>query len=311
MNNRHIGLIALYSTKHSIRGGVGLVFLLLSLTFGLIVAHVLLQPVEAMVKQARSEGVEITREEVVNDIKDQRMIRGAVSLVLGSSAVDQIEDEDEKKAAEEDIEKWTDYLLDDHPAVLSSILLILLWGWPFVTILGAFNIFSGDVQSRGMRFQLMRADRSSIFFGRVLGMVVSQSVVLVFLGLTIVLYMGGKLPFYGWGPLLSWGLQGCLILIILSLPYIAVSAWISARIDSPMASLIVSSLVVGGVPLIALLGGYQWAPLSNVNHLLPWGTQIYLHHHSLTHSLGAALGCLGYTAVFLFLGHRYFTRRDL
>jgi len=311
LNYRHLKLIGLYSTKYSIRGGVGLVFLLLSLIFGLTVAHSLLQPVEMMVKQGKQSGVELTREDVVSQIKDERIIRGAVSWVLGSSSVEKIEDPGQREAAEEELELWTDHLLDDHPALLSAILMILLWGWPFVTIMGAFNLFSGDTQSRGIRFHLMRADRSSIFFGRVAGMVIAHALVLLFLTLTIVLYMGAKLPFYGWGPLLTWGLQGCLVLIILSIPYIAASAWISAAIDSPMASLIVVTLLVGGIPVFALIGKNTWEPMENLNYLLPWGTQIYLQHHSLTHFLGAALGCLGYAAVFLFLGHRHFTRRDL
>lgn len=311
MNNRHVKLIGLYSTKYSIRGGVGLVFLLLSLIFGLSVAHSLLQPVELLVKEGAKRGIELTREDVVNQIKDERIIRGTVSWVLGSNAIEEIEDPEEKQAAEEELEQWTDHLLDDHPALLSAILMILLWGWPFVTIMGAFNLFSGDIQSRGIRFHLMRADRSSIFFGRVLGMVIAHALVLVFLALTIVLYMGAKLPFYGWGPLLTWGMQGCLVLIILSIPYIAASAWISSAIDSPMVSLIVITLLVGGVPIVALIGRNTWEPLENVTYLLPWGTQVYLQHHSLSHFLAATFGCLGYAAVFLFLGHRHFTRRDL
>ena len=46
MNRRHTILIAKYSARYSVRGGIGLVFLLLSLTFGLLVAHTMLQPVE-------------------------------------------------------------------------------------------------------------------------------------------------------------------------------------------------------------------------------------------------------------------------
>lgn len=311
MNYRHVKLIGLYSTKYSIRGGVGLVFLLLSLIFGLSVAHSLLQPVELLVKEGAKRSIELTREDVVNQIKDERIVRGTVGWVLGSSAIEEIEDPEEKQAAEEELEKWTDHLLDDHPALLSAILMVLLWGWPFVTIMGAFNLFSGDTQSRGIRFHLMRADRSSIFFGRVLGMVFAHALVLLFLTLTIVLYMGAKLPFYGWGPLLTWGLQGCLVLIILSIPYIAASAWVSAAIDSPMVSLIVITLLVGGIPALALIGRINWEPLENITYLLPWGTQIYLQHHSLGHFLAATLGCLGYAAVFLYLGHRHFTRRDL
>jgi ABC-type transport system involved in multi-copper enzyme maturation permease subunit len=316
LKTRHISLIGRYSTKYSIRGGVGLVFLLLSLIFGLTVANALIQPVEAMVVLEKSRGVELSPEEAATRIKDADtmtggMVRSAIGWVLGSGKVQRIEDPDQRAEAEAALETWTDHLLDDHPALLSAILMILLWGWPFVTILGAFNLFSGDIQSRGLRYHLMRADRSSIFLGRVAGMAVSQSVVLLVLVLTIVLYMGGKLPFYGWGALLTWGLQGCVMLIVLSLPYIALSAWISAAIDSPVVSLTAVSMVVGGVPLMALLGRNQWEPMENILYLLPWGTQVHLQHYSLANVLGAMAACLAYAALFLYLGHRHFTKRDL
>ena len=49
-------LIARYSARYSVRGGVGLVFLLLSLTFGLVVANALLSPVEMLMKECDTDG---------------------------------------------------------------------------------------------------------------------------------------------------------------------------------------------------------------------------------------------------------------
>ena len=39
IRGQHVALIAKYSAKYSIRGGVGLVFTLLALLFGLMVAN--------------------------------------------------------------------------------------------------------------------------------------------------------------------------------------------------------------------------------------------------------------------------------
>ena len=286
-------------------------FLLIALTFGLSVAHLLLQPAELAVRQAKAQGADVTTEDIINQIKDSQTVRDSVSWVLGSSRVDDIEDRDERVAARESYEQWTAHLLDDHPAILSAIILILLFGWPMVTAMGAFNLFSGDVQSRGLRFHLIRADRTSIFFGRVLGMCISQAVVILVIMLTIILYMGSKLPLYGWGPLFTWGLYGAAILIIVSLPYIALCSWFSAAIDSPMATLTVVSLVMGGVPMISLLGRVSWEPLEYVNYLLPWSTQIYLSHSTMGYVAASTAACLVYTGLFLWLGHRHFTKRDL
>ena len=71
-------------------------------------------------------------------------------------------------------------------------------------------------------------------------------------------------------------------------------------------------LVIGGVPLFGMIGGLMDVDGARyANYLLPWGIQNFLHHHSLPIAAAAVLGCLGYTAVFLYLGRRHFLRRDV
>lgn len=307
---RHLKLIAFYSFRYSVRGGVGLVFMLLSLTFGLMVAHFTLQSVEMAQRKIENSGSQsISTEEVVD--KMVSTARPIIKWVLGSREIDEIEDYSERQKARGVLEGWTTYLLDEHPALLSAILLILLLGWPFVVVCGAFDLLSGDVQSRGLRFQLIRADRASIYFGRVIGMVLTFILVLAILMVTISVYMGLKLPFYNWLDLIVWGFYGFAALVCISLPYIGLCSWVSSSINSPFASLTISSLIVGAVPTFALLGRNTWEPAGYVNYLLPWGFQHYLFHPDSLIVLAAILGCAGYTAVFLFLGQRHFARRDL
>ena len=88
-------------------------------------------------------------------------------------------------------------------------------------------------------------------------------------------------------------------------------SWLSAWIDSPFVSLLVASLLIGGLPLFAKLAGLKWELAGHLKFLLPWGLQNHLLHPELTHSLGTALACLGYTVVFLLLGYHRFETRDL
>ncbi|MCB9872435.1 MAG: ABC transporter permease subunit [Planctomycetes bacterium] len=311
MNARHVALIALYSSRYSVRSGIGLVFLLAALLFGLMVSHMLLQPAEKIVKKARAEGVELTTERVVERLKDSPQVRSAVDWILGSQAASEIADDQARRSAQEKVRAWTAYLLDERPALLSTILLILFWGWPFVASLGAFDLFSGDVQSRGIRYHLMRADRSSIYFGRVLGAALAQGAVLLFLVGLITTFLHFKLPFYGFGAMARWGGYGALMMILVSLPYLALCGWISGAIDSPFGSLTIITVVLGGVPLLAVFGEMRWEQLGWIRYLLPWGVQLNLFQPSPVQVAGAAAACLGYTAVFLYLGHRHFQKRDL
>lgn len=307
MNSRHTLLIARYSARYSVRGGIGLVFLLLSLTFGLLVAHFMLQPVEMIGKQMAQRGNGSNAEATAQVLQElTRPAKEAVSWLLSTKS-EGAADPDATRAAN----AWASYLLDDRPGMLSAIFLILLLGWPLVVSFGAFDLYSGDIGSRQLRYQLLRADRGSIFAGRLLGMVFTFVAVLVMLGVTVTGYIGLKLSVYAWSDLIPWSLYGTAAMLCVSLPYIALCAWISASCRSSFASLTLASLVIGGVPLFAMLGRMTHEAAGYVLYLLPWGFQTRLFHPDAAQVALAVGGCALQTLLFLWLGHRKFTTRDL
>lgn len=308
MNGRQTLLLAAYATRYSVRGGIGLVFLLLSLTFGLMVAHFMLQPVEMIAKAVheRSQGTteEETRNQVLKELSQQA--KPVVSWVLSSKSAADIASGRARGADE-----WANYLLDERPAILSAIYLILLLGWPLVVAFGAFDLYAGDIGSRQLRYQLLRADRSSIFFGRLLGTVMTFVAVLLVLGVAVTVYMGCKLSVYSWPSLLGWGAYGTVAMVVLSLPYIGLCAWFSAGCSSSFLSLTLVSLVIAGVPLLAMIARLTHEAGAYLLYVLPWGFQTRLLHHEPAQVALAAGGCLLQAALFTWLAHRTFTTRDL
>lgn len=299
---RHLRLISLYSSRYAVRGGTGVVFLLLTLACGLFVAYLIIDVAIGQQKEMLADqGYEVTEEQLLQEML--KVARPAVQWAIGSSGTTGEEDNEEKE--------WTSYLLDSQPALLSAVLLILIFTLPFVVVTGAFNQFSGDIASRGLRYQLLRTARANIFFGRFLGTSLFAICVMALLITTIVVYLGLKTDLYDWGPLLIWGLRGLAALAILCVPYVALCSWISCAIDSPLGSLVIAALVVGVVPLFALIARGQFEWLAYISYSLPWGAQNYLLHHEALYVFGAIAACLGYTVVFLFLGYRHFSRRDL
>ncbi len=313
MDTRQVSLIARYSARYSVRGGIGLVFLLLSLTFGLVVAQLTLQPVEMIVKQEQQQSKkkaamdkdELTRRVVARMVPE---IRPVVAWFL-TPAVAPGEEPDED--AVEEGKRFAAHLTEEHPMLLSAILLILLFGWPLCASFGAFDLYAGDIASRQLRYQLLRADRASIYFGRLLGVMATFSIVLAMLGATIAVYMGLKLPIYAMGDLLAWAAYGVVALLVVTLPYVALCAWVSAAVSSSFVSLTVTSAIIGGVPLLAIGGRMAWAPLRHLDMLLPWGFQTRLFHPDLGQVGIAVAGCLLQTVLFGWLGYRKFTTRDL
>jgi hypothetical protein len=303
---RQLGLITAHTLRHSMRSGSGLVFVLLALFFGLMVAQAVISPVEALATSGANFGLTGGSAQVEN-----QLVAVARPVVTWALSPPESDDPAAQRAAEVRTEQWVNFVLDERPALLSAILFIMVFGMPLLIGFGAFNQTAGDIGSKGLRYHLLRADRSSIFFGRLLATTILTVAVQALVVVTIALYLGLKVQIYDGTSIMIWSLQGLVALVFLSLPYVAVCAWISASNDSPMVSLVLCKLVIGGIVLAAVLGQYAWEPLRYLNYLLPWGVQNYLLAPGLTTVALTAAACLGYTAVFAWLGARKFGMRDL
>jgi len=311
VNGRHIRLICLHWARYAVRSGSGLVFLMIALVFGLSVAQMVLTPIEMginRVAQGNRQDAQDVTQEIVDEV--MKLGRPVVQWALGIKT-DTKYNPLEAEAIESPADPWTTFLLDKDRALLSIIFLIMLFGMPLLIGFLAFNQVAGDVQSLGLRYLLLRTERVNIFFGRFLGTAIFSTIVIAIIIATITFYLGVKIRIYPALALVVWGFHGFLALSVLMLPYIAVCSMISASVDSPFLSLVLSQLVIGGVLLFAFIGKLTWAPAVNIRYALPWGVQNHLLHPELTHSVGTALLCLGYTIVFLLLGYYRFETRDL
>ncbi len=321
----HLHLISLYWSKYAVRSGAGLVYLLVALTFGLSVAHILILPVEQLINQQEREmgrtDPQIVRTTIIN------IGRPVTQWILRQKTFKEIVEQNAAQQAfmnnpngtpapgegqnDSNLDPWTKFLLEEKPALLSAIFLVLLFGMPFVISFLAYNQVSGDIQSHGLRYLLLRTERSNIYFGRFLGTVLFSTIVIAIIVATITLYLGAKTRIYPAMALIGWSAWGFLALSILMVPYIAVCSMISATVDSPFLSLVLAKVVIAGTLILALAGSIAWKPAKYLLYTLPWGWQCHLLHPAPTHWLIAALACLAYAAVFLMIGYYRFEKRDI
>jgi len=298
-------------------GRAGLVYLMIALILGLTVAHTLIMPVEQLIAHQKRETGTTDAEPIRKIVVDTG--KPIVQLVLGLKSFKEIVEEGpgangsgaKPKEDATDFDLWTHFLMEKRPALLSAILMVLLFGMPFVISFLAYNQLSGDIQSHGLRYLLLRTERSSIYLGRFLGVVIFSTAVMAIIVATITFYLGMKTRIYPAGALAGWAVHGFLALSLLMVPYIAVCSLISASVDSPFLSLVLAKGVIAGVLFFGLLGGFMWKPAKYFTYALPWGWQSNLLGPAAIHWVGAAVGCLVYTVLFLMLGHYVFTRRDL
>lgn len=323
----HIRLISVYWSRHAVRSGSGLVYLLIALIFGLSAAHILITPVEQLIARQERETGEMDPQAVRNTII--RIGRPVIQWILGLKSIKEIAQESAARQPRHpddpngavtakqagtnaaDLDPWTSFLLEERPALLSAIFLVLLFGMPFVISFLAFNQVSGDVQNHGLRYLLLRTERSSIYFGRFLGAVIFSTAVIAIIVVTIVFYLGMKTRIYPPLALAGWAAHGFLALSILMVPYIAVCSLISASVDSPFLSLILAKTTIAGVLIFGVLAGLAWKPAKYLLYALPWGWQNNLLHPAPARSVGAIVACLVYAGAFLMLGHYRFKTRDL
>ena len=323
----HVRLISLYWSRFAVRSGSGLVYLMIALIFGLSVAHILIMPVERLIAQQKRETGKTNPKFIKKIIVD--IGRPVIQYVIGQKTLDEIFQESlsgqgsysdydgepknatagPKKAA--GVDPWITFLLEKRPALLSAIFMLLIFCMPFVISFLGYNQVSGDVQSHGLRYLLLRTERSNIYFGRFLGTVIFSTAVMAIIVVTITFYLAMKTRIYPAGDLVFWALHGFLALSILMVPYIALCSLISASVDSPFLSLILAKVVIAGVLLMGLIGSIFWKPAKYILYSLPWGWQSNLLHPEPTRCLLAALGCLVYAGFFLTLGYYHFERRDL
>jgi ABC-type transport system involved in multi-copper enzyme maturation permease subunit len=322
----HLHLISLYWSKYAIRSGAGLVYLLVALVFGLSVAHILILPVEQLIIQQEREmghtDPQIVRNTIIN------IGRPITQWILGQKTMKEIIEQNVaqqraymnnpngnpapgEELNDSDFDPWTKFLLEEKPALLSAIFLVLLFGMPFVISFLAYNQVSGDIQSHGLRYLLLRTERSNIYFGRFLGTVIFSTVVIAIIVATITLYLGAKTRIYPAMALIGWAAWGFLALSILMVPYIAVCSMISAAVDSPFLSLVLAKVIIAGTLILALAGSIAWKPAKYLLYALPWGWQSQLLHPSPMHWFSAALACLAYAAAFLMAGFYRFEKRDI
>ena len=298
IRGNHVWLIATYSMRFAIRTGGGLMYFLVFTIVGLMIASAFISPLESLTE---SLGSNFSVVEAADEISKSTAVKDVVGWVTNSD------------------EEQVDYLLEEKPALFSAILIIFLISVPYVTCLGAFNQTSGDIASKGLRFLLFRTERVNIFLGRFLGVFLFTVISSAAVVLLIAFYIHFKFGIYNFGALAGWSLYGLFSVIILGLPYVAICAWISCKIDSPFGSLTLCLLVTGFSILFLFLArdaiatgmSMEASDLNWIYKLLPTGWKFDLLSHSFGIQLMAILAMLGFTALFLLLGIRSFNKRDL
>ncbi len=299
LRKEHLNLIAKHSLRHGIRGGAGLVSIALTLLIGLFLAQCAVGPLERVDKfdqQFDRAGLDNDQRDYAKKKANEQIVKLAVQAM---------------KWATDPSETQLEYLTEEKPAMVSVLLVLLFFATPLFACLGGFNQTAGDIGSKGLRFLLFRTERGNIFWGRFLGTLAFTALVNLLLFLILGIYMAAKIKVHPAGDMLLWMGQGYLRMMIFTLPYVALCAWISSAMESAFGALAISLLVAFFVPLfLGVAGGIEDA-VKYAQFITPWGFKYWLLEPMGAKFFGGIAVMLGFSALFLWLGHRNFNRRDL
>ena len=295
----HLRLIAGHSVRHGIRGGAGLVSLLLTLLLGLVMATVVISPIEAAQKRSGELSTMSGRDEGETSSKIDMLVKTATVKAI-DFAVDPTPEQ-------------LSYLVDDHPSTASAILVLLFLITPLLSCLGGFNQTSGDIGSKGLRYLLFRTERQNIFLGRFIGTYLFSAAVYLTLFVILTLYVIAKVhvPGQSAGAMTLWLFSGYLRLLAFSLPYIAFCSLISCAMSSPFGSLVISLLVAYVFPVVVLIAAGAQPLAAKLNYLTPWGYKWWLLASPGGLLFPGIAVMLAFSALFVWAGLRHFSKRDL
>jgi hypothetical protein len=292
IRRRHLELVAGHSVRHGIRGGAGLIAILATLVIGLVMANIVISPLEVLARDGHlASAASLTQDEVGREVLG--IAKKAMGWAMGAS------------------QAQVDYLVSDKPALISAILILLMLVTPSCSCLGAFNQTSGDIGTKGLRFLLIRTERQNIFLGRFLGTALFMFAVFAALFAVLGMYVAAKIDVHPKGDMLLWLAGGYLRVIIFALPYMALCAWISGAVSSPFGSLVLALVFAYIWPLFVMIGSRTQPAFSYAQYLTPWGYKWWLFSERVWMVGLGALVMLAFTAVLLLLGLRHFGKRDL
>lgn len=322
----HVALIAGQSIKQTLRSPAGVIMFIVIMFIGLFTAQLLLVPLEFVGNQAGQMGIEMDREQMVDQVETTvvpllgRILKrvtgepiekggGLMALLQPQLQPPRMELKEEGSIL--DAEAWAFFLIREKPAFLSVLFLLFCIIIPSIVIFSGFNQISGDARNRGLRYILMRTDRHSLFLGKFIGSIVVTFFFLLVLFAAILIYVWIKLDLYPFYSLLQWGARGLVGFTIISIPYIALALAFSGLINSGAGSLGASLGILIVIPLLGRLFTSIWKPLQFIGVLVPYKLSFFIFHPRGWIIAASVLGLLGYAALYAFLGFLYFRRRDV
>jgi ABC-type transport system involved in multi-copper enzyme maturation permease subunit len=210
--------------------------------------------------------------------------------------------------------------LASQPLSLLIFLKITVWLAPLLIALLGFDLMSGELQHRSVRFWTIRSRRWSYFAGKMFGLWGVVALITLVLNVVAGTVAAAK-GFVTVGQLFTWGVRFWLVAVLITGSWAAIVTLISSAFRTPILSLLttfVTFFVLWLVGLIGLIARAKGALETGVETDMNWYEYLYPNSYDTllvapetTHVLTGVGILLGFVLVCCAAGSFLFQRRDV
>ena len=293
VNWRQVGFMTLADLRRTLRGGSGLFFLFVIILVGWILLAIVTNPLDRLVLEEGSGMLAQASPAVITQ---------QIAVFFGPVIAWWID-------APSEYADPVVHLITARPAVMSLFLIMFAGFIPFTSCLVGCDQMAADLANRHARVILLRTGRVELMLSRFFGVVLFSALVSLVLVLFVAGFIATKLPGFDPMLLLLWGLQGWMALVVISLPYLALTSWLSLVVRSPGMVFILSLLVTTAFIVITKILAGQFG-LPWLEKFSPWGWKYGLFHPDMSVLLTSLSVLLLFAFALLGLARYNLVRRD-
>lgn len=247
--------------------------------------------------------------------------------VLGVESTDQLRSAIEAAQTKAGADPHTAHYLASMPFALILFLKVLVWIGPILVIVLGFDVVSGDMQHRSVRFWTVRTRRWSYLLGKFFGLWGTVSAITLVLTIitSIAVLAYGYMTFTDF---FTWGLRCWAITALILGAWASLATFISSRFKTPMFSLlsIIGSFfflwlleAVGFVLTVSdAIDQQKTSPAIEPKIHVAWFTYLYPNNYDdllldprLGHVAGGLGACAAFMLVFVGLATLLFAKKDV
>jgi hypothetical protein len=200
-------------------------------------------------------------------------------------------------------------LIQQRPPTLAAYFVIATWLTPLFAMLGSCDQTASDLGTRHIRFLIPRVGRAEIFIARFTGaaILVTGAQLLAGVAATIVTLTVSSGDA---GEIITFGAQVTAILIVYSLPFVALMSFVSAATASVGLALLVGLAGYAVLAIIVSVLPLEGVAAKIVPLILPSGLKPRLLQPDVATALLGAAATLIYGVAYVALGWQVFRTRD-